>query len=121
MTPSRRRWSFGLRTLFVGVTVLAVPLGWFAFQLNWIRERHRALKELQISPITVCGLCQPDPPFPLGLFGEVSSECLVLGREVDETTKLRLKRIFPESSILVVPPFDQDPPDAVPVTQAGRP
>ena len=29
MTPPRRRWfAFSLRTLFVGVAVLAVPPGW---------------------------------------------------------------------------------------------
>jgi hypothetical protein len=117
MTAPRRRWSFSLRTLFVLVTVFALPLGWTAFQFNWIRERHRALKELQIRPITFCGLCQPAPPFPLGLFGEVSSECLVLGREIDETTKLRLTLIFPESTILVVSSLDEERP----ATQADRP
>jgi hypothetical protein len=31
---SRRRWSFSLRTLFIVVTVLGVPLGWLACNLN---------------------------------------------------------------------------------------
>jgi hypothetical protein len=44
MTVSRRRRSFSLRTLFVAVTVLAVPLGWVGYQLNWIRQRHELLE-----------------------------------------------------------------------------
>ena len=37
MTPPRR-WSFSLRMMLVVVTLLAVPLGWVAYQLNWIRQ-----------------------------------------------------------------------------------
>ena len=33
---------FSLRTLFVLVTIIALPLGWVDYQLKWIRQRHEA-------------------------------------------------------------------------------
>ena len=34
---------FSLRTLFVLITLISIPLGWVAYQLNWIRQRHEFL------------------------------------------------------------------------------
>ena len=38
--PLRRWFAFRLRTLFVLVAVLSIPLAWVAYSLNWIRERR---------------------------------------------------------------------------------
>ena len=35
-SPPRRWFAFRLRTLFVLVAVLSVPLGWVAMQLRWV-------------------------------------------------------------------------------------
>ena len=54
MTAPKRRWpQFSLRTMFVVVTVLAVPLGWIGYSLNWIRQRHEfhKLHETRISSL----------------------------------------------------------------------
>ena len=54
MTAAKRRWfRWSLRTMFVGVTVLAVPLGWIGNSLNWIRQRHEShkLHETRISSL----------------------------------------------------------------------
>ena len=32
---------FSLRTLFVLITLISIPIGWVAYQLNWIRQRHK--------------------------------------------------------------------------------
>jgi hypothetical protein len=46
--PLKRRWfRFGLRTMFVVVTVLAIPLGWLVWQMQIVRERKAVLKDLQ--------------------------------------------------------------------------
>ncbi len=42
-SPKHRRLRFSLRTLFVVVTVAACIVGWTAYQLNWIRQRHEEL------------------------------------------------------------------------------
>jgi hypothetical protein len=41
--PRRRWFQFKLRTLFVAMTVLRIALGWVAYSLSWIRERHQFL------------------------------------------------------------------------------
>lgn len=41
--PPRRRWfRFGLRTMFVVLTVLAMFFGWFGWQANVVRHRRLA-------------------------------------------------------------------------------
>jgi len=94
--PTRRRWfQFGMRTLFVTVTILAMSLGFVAYQLNWIRQRHEILslpnvleRESHAGPVGHIGFIPsygPVPsaeyeslfrkrntaaPWPLRLFGE---------------------------------------------------
>ena len=43
---TRHRWQFGLRSLFVSVTIVAVVL---AYHVNWIRHRHRFIAEQEQS------------------------------------------------------------------------
>lgn len=47
--PSRRGFSFSLRTLFVVVTVFCFGIGWVCYQLDWIKQRHNALQTIGIQ------------------------------------------------------------------------
>ena len=41
VTPPRRRWyQFSLRTMFVLVSLLSIPLAWVGYSISWIRQRH---------------------------------------------------------------------------------
>jgi hypothetical protein len=43
--PSRRRWfQFSMRTMFVVVTLLAIPMGWVTWEWSFVQERN-AIKE----------------------------------------------------------------------------
>jgi hypothetical protein len=103
MTAPRRRWSFTLRTLFVVVTVLAIPLSWVGYQLNWIRERHRALEGGRVSHMwRKISSEHPDefgaddPPWQLRLFGErCRGETLIADGLSDDEAK-RIQSLFPE-------------------------
>ena len=69
--PKRRWFSFSLRTLFVVVTIIGVGAGWVAYQLNWIRERHRLIELYgKVSLAWRSDLQPPEIPFSLRLFGE---------------------------------------------------
>jgi hypothetical protein len=70
MPSPRRRWfAFRLRTLFVVVTVFALPLAWVAYSLNWIRQRHAAmaLSSIRVSPMPRLSI---SAPWQLRPFGE---------------------------------------------------
>jgi hypothetical protein len=45
--PKRRWFRFGLRTMFVVLAVLAIPLDWLAWQIQIVRERKAVLAEVE--------------------------------------------------------------------------
>ena len=38
--PKRRWYQFSLRTMFVLVFLVSIPLAWVGYSLRWIKERH---------------------------------------------------------------------------------
>ena len=47
--PKRRWYQFSLRTMFVLVFVVSVPLAWVGYSLNWIKERCAILDRGEVS------------------------------------------------------------------------
>lgn len=67
----RRRFAFGLRTVFIVVAIFAVPCGWFAYQLSWLRERHAVLARPDVESYYIgFGTPSRSAPWPLRMFGE---------------------------------------------------
>lgn len=105
MTAPRRRWSFGLRTLLLVVAILAVPLAWVGYSLNWIRERRQYLQQ-GISR----DACSPTLTAPAGLwvFGEKAYGGVVAvwgANEDPEDVKERvdgIQRLFPEAQVHIM-------------------
>ena len=102
--PTRRRWfQFGLGTMLLLVTVLAL---FIAYHVNWVRERRAAIASWESSrwfPSTPPVLAKP--PWLLSLFGEPGYGCL--WREssrrlgADEEAELeRVQRLFPEAKVV---------------------
>src|SRR5687768_10104024 len=97
----RRRWSrFSLRTLFVVVTVVAVPLGWVGYQLNWIRQRRELFRTVLITeaPFIADYHSRPDAPVGLQMFGERGYHGLWI-RSEDPDLLRRVQDAFPEADI----------------------
>lgn len=105
-SPRRRLFRFGLRTLFVVVTALAIPIGWVSYQLNWIRERHVALEKGEIQCRIAWSLLPLDAPGMLWLFGEEGLTRGVYVVEVPEGEPLltRIRTLFPEGEIIAEAP-----------------
>jgi hypothetical protein len=59
--PPRRHWfQFGLATMFVVVTVVAIPLGWPAWERRLVKERQQMVRSMSLSGVAV--LLQVAPP-----------------------------------------------------------
>jgi hypothetical protein len=107
MTPSRRWFAFRLRTVFVVVVLLSLPLAWVAYSLNWIRERHFVLihkdgAAMEMKP----GLWLADKPNGpnsspggLWLFGEKGILMITLYPEEPDAEVDRVKKLFPEADV----------------------
>ena len=99
-TPPTRRWfRFSLRAIFVTLALAAIPLGWVAYQLDWIRQRHAFLERagvVQYPPVAV------DRPLPwsLRLFGE--SQQFLIG--VPQEDLELVQQLFPEAILNLVGP-----------------
>jgi hypothetical protein len=99
----KRRWfRFGLRTLFVIVTVFGC---WLGYQVNWIRQRHSALASGVVQgeiPNTPYVLQTTTAPRLLWLFGETGYKRLLVrffGVEPSQAERDKIKELFPEAAI----------------------
>jgi hypothetical protein len=120
--PKRRWFRFSLRTLFVLVAIIGVPLGWGAYQLNWIWQRHTALiwvttqaEHWHEVPVSQRAWLGTPAPRSLRIFGEVGAEQISVVVDADQVDEKQqsLERLFPEAKILVMTPgpgyFDEHP------------
>jgi hypothetical protein len=112
-TPKRRLFRFSLRTLFVVVTLAGLFLGWRAYCLDWIRQRHDWIDH----PTSVYMHCNGghSPPWYLRLFGEKQGLEVISMRFVPWTEPEpeltaeqrvqydRIQRLFPEAVISTSP------------------
>jgi len=84
----RFRPRFSLRTLFVLIALFSLPLGWVAYQLNWIRQRHAFLSRPDGWSWTgfLGNDGPPSAPWPLRIFGETGyAQIIVIIVDQDRT------------------------------------
>ena len=104
-SPTRqppRRFRFGLRSLFVLMTVICV---WLGCSMNWIRQRHAMRHELGLSldepqDIEANSVWVPNTkqaPAGLWMFGEQGICYLFV---LDTKHLERAEQLFPESEII---------------------
>jgi hypothetical protein len=89
---------FSLRTLLVAIALLSIPMGWLAYQLSWIRQRHEFLQRpiaiVWNGPVRIA-----DCPWSLALFGERASNIVFTPRSTSDEAR----QLFPEATIEIVP------------------
>ncbi len=85
---------FSLRTLLILVALVAIPMSWVAYQLNWIRQRHEFLQREGVVSKTI----NMDRPFPWGLrlLGEQKQYLLDVPQDDGFQNVLKL---FPEAVV----------------------
>ena len=91
----RFRPRFSLRTLFVLVAIVSVPLGWMAYQLNWIRQRHEFLDGREVQSFMDIMTLPAPLPWSLRFFGEPAHGFVVVAPEYVQEAA----RLFPAARI----------------------
>ena len=91
---------FSLRTLFVLITLISIPLGWVAYQLNWIRQRRAFVEEFQSYnglPFIRVDPRYPPPecPWSISLFGESPRDDIRVPKQYADEAR----RLFPEALV----------------------
>jgi hypothetical protein len=96
--PKRRWYQFSLRTMFVLVFIVSIPMAWVGYSMNWIRERREWTNR---HPFLVGGMFPPrtEGPYGLWLFGEQAVDSV--GCKPSEENEVR--RLFPEARIHILP------------------
>ena len=100
--PPSRWFAFRLRTLFVVVAILSIPLAWVAYCRNSIQQRHHFIEHLTGPPWTGIG-GSIDPPLSLRLLGESGVRSFGFPTTMDKKSIDRAKRLFPEAEISIGP------------------
>jgi hypothetical protein len=108
---------FSLRALFVLVALAAIPMGWVAYQLNWIRQRHGFLDSHASTSHKV--FPNNNLPWSLRLFGE--SPLTVRYIAVDRSEFAHAKKLFPEGEFDVFAPSFFKPSFLAPKTIESDP
>jgi hypothetical protein len=106
--PSPRyRFQFRLRTLMIGVTLLAVPLGYVGWQAKIVRDRRALLDSIKAAgggdetAMFHNNASPPPPPWLRRILGDETVELLLVPPATDEETMARIHRLFPDTRILV--------------------
>jgi hypothetical protein len=107
------RFRFGLKTLFVVTTLVAVVLGWFTVQLKWKHDRAQALQRIEANEVgfTVDALDSylfdaRRFPWPLRMLGDKPIKSIFLDADrwqPDGDLRIgTLQKLFPEASVEVI-------------------
>jgi hypothetical protein len=110
----RRRFQYRLRTLMIGVTLLAVPLGYVGWQAKIVRERKLLADEYRRSPNCYISTETnvenwPWRPMPHAnprevswlrrLIGDEAIARIAFDRPISDAELFKLRDMFPEATI----------------------
>jgi hypothetical protein len=108
----RRRFQFRLRTLFIGVTLLAVPLGYVGWQVKIVRERKAIIEGNELigaMAIDASGRDKvapgrPDIPWIRRLLGDQDYLNIFAPRSATDEDIERFRSVFPEAEVKQLSP-----------------
>jgi hypothetical protein len=114
--PKLRWFRFSLRTLFVVVVVLSMPLSWLGWNWQIVRERRDCITTAGVShpneDIWICELsARYEPaPFPRNWLGDSLQTWIVVNSELGPDVYARIKHAYPEAKVVSrEDPLDFDP------------
>jgi uncharacterized protein (DUF2342 family) len=99
----RRRFQYRLRSLLIGVALLAIACGYVARQAEIVSERRAMLDWINMHNGSVASQHQSSPiAWVRQLLGDRSIAHIALQPDTDRTEVQRIRRLFPEADIRVV-------------------
>jgi hypothetical protein len=107
----RRRFQFRLRTLLIGVTLVAVPLGYVGWQAKIVREREEFLETRYWLPGDSSPFEPVQAPWMLRLFGAKPVYHVTVWGKVEAE---RAASLFPEAIVENMEGLEQHPPPSGP-------
>ncbi|HZZ26918.1 MAG TPA: hypothetical protein VFE46_02830 [Pirellulales bacterium] len=92
-----KRPRFSLRTLFVLIALISLPMAWVAYQRNWIRQRHVFLagEDHLAFGYKFNGEDVAVIPMSLRIFGESP----IYSINVKKDDFAEIKQLFPEAKV----------------------
>jgi hypothetical protein len=90
---SARRFQFRLRTLLIGVSLFAVPLGYVSHQLRFVRERRAVAATLARSHPG------PGPSWLRNLLGDEGYWYIEVDPNATDEEVEKCRNIFPEATV----------------------
>ena len=119
----KRRFQFSLRTLMIGVTLLAVPSAYVGWQAKIVRDRKAVARWIEERKGELSGTVTTPPDEPYRpqvswirrVLGDKGVALISLPKPVSDDDRQRIKSAFPEADIIVGTPMY--PPGIVPTPQ----
>jgi hypothetical protein len=105
--PNRRWFHFSLRTMFVVVTLVAVPIAWLGAEIQWLRERQAWRNDDHANTVRGWyGGSLRKVPWLSQQFGEGPMLWWeLLDSAWTEEDRVVLQRLFPEAEVRLVDHF----------------
>ncbi len=100
------RFQFRLRTLFLVVTILAIPCAYVGWQMKLVAERERLLNTVEA---VIPGRLVDDAALPVLRQWLGDRSCLAIGLADSESDKTieRYRRAFPEAIVVRMEKFPE--------------
>jgi hypothetical protein len=105
--PKRRWFRFGLRTMFVSVTVFGIACGCLFWQWNQSRQRENLLAALAADGAQIMRIPAASSPFMLRTFGTTYiGEIRLPASKFSLADIERVRATFPEAKVELFSTFD---------------
>ncbi len=104
---SRRWYQFGLRTLLIGVALLAIPCAYVGWQVRIVRAREAWMKShvrMLYGEAYPLGMTPNDPNGQLPMFRRWLGDEAVFWMHVSPAEKEQAKELFPEATLETTTP-----------------
>jgi hypothetical protein len=96
----KRNWyQFSMRTLFAGVTLLAVPLGYLSWQARIVREREALASERADDRVVGVNVDDSEVPLVRRWLGDHEYMAIWFNRNEPDELMQRYRAVFPEATI----------------------